>query len=330
MGGTFPRGSTAITGLATYGVGEAPGHTSLELAAKASMLAIADAGLRLGDVDGLFICLPDDFFAGLSLAEYLGLQPRFTDNNRTGGSAFMSHMATAALALSAGYIDVALIAYDSNQRTAGGKLSTPFKNNVWEAPYRPLFPISSYALAAARHMHEYGTTRAQLAEVAVAARGWANGNPEAFAKGPLTIEDCLESRVISSPLSVKDCCIVTAGAAAIVMTRADRASPGDRPPVPVLGAAAATWWNAISQADDVTTTAAAESGTRAYAMAGVGPSDIAVVQLYAALPFPTIPFLGDLGFFPRVEGGRFVSDGRSAQGGQVPVTTTGGGRPCCH
>src|SRR3546814_649115 len=102
MGGTFPRGSTAITGLATYGVGEAPGHTSLELAAKASMLAIADAGLRLGDVDGLFICLPDDFFAGLSLAEYLGLQPRFTDNNRTGGSAFMSHMATAALALSAG------------------------------------------------------------------------------------------------------------------------------------------------------------------------------------------------------------------------------------
>src|SRR3546814_14753397 len=106
-------------------------------------------------------------FRSLSLAEYLGLQPRFTDNNRTGGSAFMSHMATAALALSAGYIDVALIAYGSNQRTAGGKLSTPFKNNVWEAPYRPLFPISSYALAAARHMHEYGTTRAQLAEVEI-------------------------------------------------------------------------------------------------------------------------------------------------------------------
>src|SRR3546814_12913944 len=92
-------------------------------------------------VDGLFICLPDDFFAGLSLAEYLGLQPRFTDNNRTGGSAFMSHMATAALALSAGYIDVALIAYGSNQRTAGGQLSPPFKNNDWAAPYRRLFHI---------------------------------------------------------------------------------------------------------------------------------------------------------------------------------------------
>src|SRR3546814_14716398 len=107
MGGTFPRGSTAITGLATYGFGAAPGHTSLELAAKASMLAIADAGLRLGDVGGLFICLPADFFAGLSLAEYLGLQPRFTDNNRHGSSSFISNMPTATHALSAGTLDAA-------------------------------------------------------------------------------------------------------------------------------------------------------------------------------------------------------------------------------
>src|SRR3546814_9413629 len=131
-------------------------------------------------------------------------------------------MATAALALSAGYIDGALIAYGSNQRTAGGKLSTPFKNNVWEAPYRPLFPISSYALAAARPMKEYGRTGPKFAEVAVAARGWGNGNPEALANGRLTYEASLESRWIRTRLWVKACCIVTAGAAATVMNRADK------------------------------------------------------------------------------------------------------------
>jgi acetyl-CoA acetyltransferase len=286
--------------------------------------------LRIGDVDGLFICLPDDFFAGLTLAEYLGLSPRFTDNNRTGGSSFMSHMITAALALDAGYIDVALIAYGSNQRSNGGKLATSIKHNDWDAPYRPLFPISSYALAAARHMHDYGTTRADMAAVAVAARAWANTNPEAFARGPLTIEDCLAGRMISTPISTRDCCLVTDGAAAIVMTRMDRARDMPHAPVPVLGAAAATWWNAIAQAPDVTTTAAAESGPRAYAAAGVSPAEIDVVQVYDAFTINTILFLEDLGFCPKGEGGRFVSGGHIAPGGSLPVNTNGGGLSYCH
>ena len=330
MGGTFPRGKSAIAGLATYGIGEAPGYSSMELAAKAGMLAVADAGLSMSDVDGLFICLPDDFFAGLSFAEYLGLSPRFTDNNRTGGSAFMSHMITAALALEAGYIDVALIAYGSNQRTNGGKLATSIKSNSWDAPYRPLFPLSSYALAAARHMHEYGTTREQMAQVAVAARAWANGNPEAFAKGPLSVEDCLAARMVSSPISTRDCCLVTDGAAAIVMTRTDSARNLATTPVPLLGAAAATWWNSIAQAQDVTTTAAAESAPRAYGAAGIGPTDVQVVQLYDAFTINTILFLEDLGFCPKGEGGRFVSDGAIAPGGRLPVNTNGGGLSCCH
>ncbi|MEX6723901.1 acetyl-CoA acetyltransferase [Parapedomonas caeni] len=330
MGGTFPRGEAAIAGLATYGIGEAPGFTSLELAAKAGLLAVADAGLRLDDIDGLFVCLPDDFLSGLSFAEYLGLNPRFTDNNRTGGSAFMSHMITAALALEAGYIDTALIAYGSNQRTNGGKLRTMIASNSWDAPYRPLFPMSSYALAAARHMHDYGTTRADLAAVAVAARAWANTNPEAFARGPLTIEDCLSARLVSSPLSTRDCCLVTDGAAAIVMTRTERARDLPRAAVPLLGAAAATWWNAIAQAPDVTVTAAAESGPRAYAAAGVGPADIDVVQLYDAFTINTILFLEDLGFCPKGEGGRFVADGHIGPGGSLPVNTNGGGLSCCH
>lgn len=330
MAGDFPRGQTAIAGIATYGIGECPGHTTMEMAAKAGLLALADAGMPLSQVDGLFICLPDDVLAGLSFAEYLGLSPRFTDCNRTGGSAFLSHVATAATMLAAGYIDTALIAYGSNQRSGGGKLSTPVGSNVWEAPYRPLFPASSYALAASRHFHEFGTTRRHLAEVAVAARAWANGNPEAFATGPLTIDDVLSARMLSSPLSVKDCCLVTDGAAAIVLTRTDRARDGAKPLVPVLGAAAATWHNAISQMPDLTTTAASESGGRAYAMAGIGPSDVDVVQLYDAFTINTILFLEDLGFCPKGEGGRFVENGGIAPGGHLPVNTNGGGLSCCH
>ena len=330
MADAFPRGRAAIAGLATYGLGEAPGFSSIELATKAGLIAVADAGLTLPDVDALFICLPDDFFAGLSFAQYLGLRPRYTDNNRTGGSAFMSHVATAAMMLDAGYIDCAMIAYGSNQRTAGGKLSTPFKSNPWEAPYRPLFPLSSYALAAARHFHDYGTTREQLAEVAVAARSWASTNPEAFAKGPLSIDDCLAARMISSPLGVRDCCLVTDGAAAIVMTRIDRAHDLAKPPVAILGAAAATWYSAISQAADLTVTAAAESGPRAYAMAGVGPTEIDVIQLYDAFTINPILFLEDLGFCPKGEGGRFVAGGRIGPGGDRPVNTDGGGLSCAH
>ncbi len=330
MGDAFPRARTAIAGLATFGVGEMPGYSSLELTAQAALLALADAGLTLPEVDALFICQPEDFFAGLSFAEYLGLQPRYTDNNRTGGSAFMSHMAVAAMMLDAGYIDCALIAYGSNQRSNGGKLATRITSNQWDAPYAPLFPLTSYALAAARHMHEYGTTREDLAAVALAARAWAQTNPEAFARGPLTLEDCLSARMVSTPISVRDCCLVTDGAAAVVMTRTDRARDLAKPPVPVLGAAAATWWNSIVQARSVTVTAAKESGARAMAMAGISPADVGTAQLYDAFTINTVLFLEDLGFCPKGEGGRFVSSGAIAPGGSLPVNTNGGGLSCCH
>ncbi len=331
MAEQFPRAKTAIVGASTFGLGATPGWTSIELAAQAAKLALADAGLALPQVDALFICTPDDFLAGLTFAEALGLRPRFTDNNRTGGSAFMSHVITAALMLDAGMIDTALIAHGSNQRSgAGGKLVSAARSSSWEAPYNPLFPVSSYALAAARHMHQYGTKREHLAEVAVAARGWANQNPEAFATGPLTIEDCLAARSISTPLTAKDCCLVTDGAAAIVMTRADQARDLKRPPVFVLGAAAATSHSQISSMPDLTVTSAAESGRRAYAMAGLGPQDIDVVELYDAFTINTILFLEDLGFCPKGEGGRFVAGGTIAPGGALPVNTNGGGLSCAH
>lgn len=330
MSSGFPRGAAAVVGAATFGIGEAPGFTSIDLAAHAALAALDQANLAPSDVDGLFLALPDDMLSGLTFAEYLGIHPKLTDNNRTGGSAFQTHLYWAALALAAGEIDVALIAYGSNQRTSSGKLVTPAQNHRWEEPYKPLMPISSYALAAARHMHDYSTSREQLAEVAVSARQWANLNPEAFAQGPLSIEDCLAARVISSPLSVRDCCLVTDGAAAIVVTRGDRARDISAKPVYVLGAAAETTHRHISMMADLTVTGARESGRRAFAQAGLSPSDVDVVQLYDAFTINTILFLEDLGFCPKGEGGRFVEGGRIAPGGELPVNTNGGGLSCVH
>jgi acetyl-CoA acetyltransferase len=326
----FPRGQTAIVGAATFGMGEAPGFTSMELAVQAALGALGQAGLTPADVDSLFICLPDDYFAGLSAAEYLGIKPKLTDNNRTGGCAFMTHVSHAAQALASEACDTALILYGSNQRTGAGRLLAPPRRAPYEAPYKPMHPLSMYALAAARHMYQYGTTRRQLAEVAVAARGWANRNPEAFAKGPLTIEDCLAARVVSDPLSTRDCCLITDGAAAIVMTRADRAPDLAKTPVYVLGAAAATWHSDIANMPDLTVTAAAESGRRAFAHAKISVADVDVVQLYDAFTINTILFLEDLGFCPKGEGGRFVEGGRIAPGGSLPVNTNGGGLSCVH
>jgi acetyl-CoA acetyltransferase len=326
----FPRGQVAIVGAATYGMGESPGMRPLDLAAKAAVLALKDANIGLPEVDALFVCTPDDALSGLSAAEYLGIQPRITENNRTGGSAFHSHVIAATLMLESGYCDTALIIYGSNQRTASGGLVSMRLPSPYEKPYKPLTPLSSYALAAARHMHQYGTTREHLAEVAVAARKWAQLNPDAFVRDELTIEDCLKARMVSDPLSVRDCCLVTDGAAAIVLTRADRARDLQARPVYLLGGAAATWYSGVDQSQDLTVTAARESGQRAYALAGVTPADIDVVQLYDAFTINTLLFLEDLGFCPKGEGGHFVSGGNIGPGGSLPVNTNGGGLSCCH
>ena len=219
------RGSAAIVGAALAGLGEAPGRSSEEIAIEASVKALAEAGLTTRHVDAVFGSLPGNAnpLSGLLIAEMLGLQPKITDNNRTGGSTFLSYTLMAAMALKEGLCETALIFYGSNQRTASGKLISSVKPFVYEAPYAPIFPATSYALAASRHMHEYGTTREQLAAVAVAARAWANLNPEAFMRGPLSIADVLGSRMVSSPLTVRDCCLVTDGGAALVMTTAARA-----------------------------------------------------------------------------------------------------------
>jgi acetyl-CoA acetyltransferase len=326
----FPRGTSAIVAAATYGMGESPGMSSMDLAVSASLRALDQVELRPANVDGLFICLADDLLSGLGFAEYLGIEPRLTENNRTGGSAFLTHAMWAALAIEAGQCEVALIAYGSNQRTATGGLVTALRPNAYEAPYKLGRPVGAYALATSRYMHEYGLERRQLGEVALAARHWAQLNPDAFMREQLTMEDYLKSRMVSDPISVRDCCLVTDGAAAVVMVSAERAKDMAKRPVYLLGAAAATDHRDITSMPDLTTTAAVSSGARAFAQARVTPADIDVVELYDAFTINTILFLEDLGFCKKGEGGAFVEGGRIAPGGALPVNTNGGGLSCVH
>ncbi len=326
----FPRAKTAIVSAATYGIGEAPGFSSMDLAAKASVLALSQVGLTPADVDGLFIGLPDDFMSGLGLAEYFGIQPKITDNNRVGGSSFQTHAIWAALALDAGLCDVALIAYGSNQRSAAGRLISSMRPFPYEAPYQLRRPVGGYALALSRYQYEYGLKETQLGEIALAARQWAQLNPDAFVRDPLTMDEYLESRMVSDPIRVRDCCLVTDGAGAVVMTRADRAKDLTQTPAYLLGGAAATDHREITNMPDLTTTSAVESGRRAFAQAGVTPSDIDVVELYDAFTINTLLFLEDLGFCKKGEGGDFISNGRIAPGGELPVNTNGGGLSCVH
>jgi acetyl-CoA acetyltransferase len=322
----------AIAGVATGYVHGAGTLEPLDMIAHVAQAAARDAGVSLRDVDGLFAGLQTEFLSTLAIGEYLGIRPRFSDNNRLGGSSFLAHTQQAALALEAGLCDVALICYASNQRSALGKLQTSVAS-TWsavEAPYAARFPVSSYALSAARHMHEYGTTREQLAAVAVAARQWAQLNPEAFSREPLSIADVLAAPMVSTPLGRSDCCLVTDGAAALIMVSGDRARDHPQEPVYLVGAATEHWHKQVSSMADVCTTAATESGRRAYAMAGMSAADIDVVQLYDAFTISTIILLEDLGFCAKGEGGRFVADGHIAPGGTLPVNTNGGGLSFAH
>jgi acetyl-CoA acetyltransferase len=328
------RGEAAVVGVAESDLGEVGGDRhAIELAGQAVARSLADAGLTTRDVDGLFGTVSGHLMSTLDLGEYLGIRPRYSDNTMIGGSAFVSYLHHAALALAAGACDVALIAYGSTSRSdsKSGRLrgAAPEKPN-YESVYRPRNPISGYALAAMRHMHEFGTTREQLAEVAVAARAWAHLNPVAFKRDLITIDDVLAQPVISTPFGSLDCCLVTDGGGAVVMVRSDRADDHPHPPAYVLGAGEAHSHKWISAMPDLTTTAATESSARAYEMAKLRPADVDVVQLYDAFTINTILFLEDLGFCAKGEGGDFVSDGRIAPGGALPVNTNGGGLSYCH
>ena len=326
------RGKVAAVGVGLAGIGEAPGLSHLDLTAMAAKQALDEAGLSFSDVDGLFAANLQNIFAPLNVGEYLGIRPKLSEGTQIGGSSPVAHLIWAALALDAGLIDTALICYGSTQRSVAGKLLSPSTSEplIYEMPYGPRYPISSYALSTSRHMYEYGTTREQLADVAVAARQWAALNPDAFMRGPLTRDEVIDARMICDPFTVRDCCLVTDGAGAVVLTRSDRARDCSREPVYLLGAAMAHWHRQISQLPDLTQTCASETGPRAFEMAGLTPAEIDVLELYDAFSINPIMFLEDLGFCAKGEGGPFVENGGIAPGGRLPVNTNGGGLSCVH
>ncbi len=327
------RGRTAIVGVAESDLGEvAPGTTPADLMGQAAVRALDDAGIELSEVDGLFAAGTQMMMGSLSLGEYLGINARYSDGSNTGGSSFEAHLHHAEAAIAAGLCDVALIAYGSTQRSllkSGGVIPQEAPN-PYEEPYSPMMPISAYALAASRHMHQYGTTREHLARVAVAAREWAVMNPVAWSRKPMSLEEALAAPMISDPLSVKDCCLLTDGGGAVVVTSAERAKDTKKSPVFVLGSGEAQSHLHISSMPDFTTTPAVQSGERAFEAAGLGIADIDVVELYDAFTINTLLFLEDLGFCGKGEAGAFVTDVGIGPGGGLPVNTNGGGLSYAH
>ena len=325
------RGGAAIVGVAESDLGQvAEGMSVFDLMAQGAKRALDDCGLRLKDVDGLFAATTQSRLSVLALAEYLGINPPFLGSTIVGGSSFEYHVAHAMGAIALGLCNVALIAYGSTQRSVGRRQASLREVNPYETPFRPFLPSSAYALAASRHMHEFGTTREQLAAVAVAAREWALLNPAAWEKKPLTLEDVLSSRMVSHPLTVRDCCLVTDGGGAIVVTSVERARSLKKPPAYVLGFGQSVTHGSISSMPDLTVTGALAAGKAAYTMAELAPSDIDAVELYDAFTINTILFLEDLGFCRKGEGGAFVSGGRIGPRGSLPVNTNGGGLSYCH
>jgi acetyl-CoA acetyltransferase len=328
------RGRICIAGVAESQLGKTPERTVLSLQMEAAAAALADAGLTADQVDGLMVSgYPYAERPAVLTAEYLGLSPRYIDSTNIGGSAFVAAVERAGAAILAGLCGVVLICYGSTQyssraRSLGGR--APEWGYQFEVPYGLPLPLGGYALAAARHMHLYGTTPEQLAEVAIAARSWAQHNPKALRREPLTQAEVAASPVISSPLRALDCCLVTDGGGAIVITSAELAADLPKSPVYVLGSAYAQTHESISAMPDLTVTAAAHSGPLAFARAGLSASEVDVAEIYDSFTITTLLSLEDLGFCSKGEAGPFVEDGRTRYGGPFPLNTSGGGLSYCH
>jgi acetyl-CoA acetyltransferase len=328
------KGASALVGVAD----DASPTGELALygrALEAAMIgeALADAGLSLSDVDGVTHAT-----SSMGLAEYLGIHPRFTDSTLTGGSSYEVHVEHAAAAINAGLCDVVIGVYASTPRgdrrrgaAMGGRpMMVPNPAAEWEWPFGLRMPMGPYAMAATRHMHQYGTTSEHLAQIAVSTRQWAAMNPKARYRDPITIDDVLASPLQSSPLHLLDCCLVTDGAGAFVMTSAQRAADLAQPPVFVLGAGTCHDHAMISQMPDLTVTPGAVSGANAFAMAGVKPQDVDVLMGYDSFTITALLHLEDLGFCAKGEGGPFVEDGKTGPGGSLPMNTNGGGLSYTH
>ncbi len=320
-----------IAGAFEHPTRKAPDKTVAQLHAECARGALADAGLSLQDVDGYFCAGDAPGLGPLSMVDYLGLNVRHVDTTDTGGSAYLIQVSHAAQAIAAGKCNVALITLAGRPRSEASSVGTGPRNVTaatpdvaWEMPYSPV-TVNMYALAAARHMHEFGTTSEQLAWIKVAAAAHAQHNPHAMLRDPVTVEEVLASPMISDPLHKLDCCVVSDGGGALLVVRPEIARALKRPVISVLGAGETVKGQANGQVD-LTYSGAAVSGPIAFAEAGVAPADIQYASIYDSFTITVLMQLEDLGFCKKGEGGRFVMDGNLISGiGKLPFNTDGGG-----
>jgi acetyl-CoA acetyltransferase len=327
-----------IVGVGLSDSPKAPDLDAIGHHVQAMQRALGDSGVAKASIDGLMSAGMATDHQTAAMAEYLGIDHRVIDGTMTGGSSFEFHVQHAAAAIRDGACDTVLITYGSDflsraGRTlgtggfgGGGRVAGAMQ---YEAPYGNTL-VGAYAMAARRHMHEYGTTSEQLAEIAVGVREYAGLNPNAMYRDPITVDDVLGSRLVADPLHKLDCCVVSDGGGAVIVTTAERARDLRQPPVYVLGAAGAqTHWQ-IGQMPDFTTTAAATCGPEALARAGITPSDVDTLQLYDSFTITVLLLVEDLGFCPKGDGGAFVAEGNLRRGGRFPLNTDGGGLSSSH
>ncbi|MBC7702656.1 MAG: thiolase domain-containing protein [Rhodoferax sp.] len=319
-----------IVGAWEHPTRKAPNKTVPQLHAECARGALADAGLTLADVDGYFCAGDAPGLGPLSMVDYLGLKVRHVDSTDTGGSAYMIHVSHAAQAIAMGKCNVALITLAGRPRSEGSSgvgprnVTAVTPDVAWEAPYGPV-TVNMYALAAARHMYEFGTTSEQLAWIKVAAAAHAQHNEHAMLREPVSVQDVLNSPMIADPLHKLDCCVVSDGGGALVVARPEIARLLKRPLINVLGAGETIKGQMGGQVD-LTWSGAALSGPIAFAEAGVTPADIQYASIYDSFTITVLMQLEDLGFCAKGDGGRFVADGNLISGvGRLPFNTDGGG-----
>lgn len=335
----------AIAGVHEHPQRRVDGLSKLQIKASSAARALADAGLTFADVDALYDAGETGPMSAIAVAEHLGITPRVVDTTAVGGSSYEFHAAHAARDIAAGRANVALLTYGSTAKSEARAIGTgarppsaPVPGPNMEVPYGlPL--IGNYALVAQRHMHEYGTTPEQLAEIAATTRAHALRNPEAVAGlhdigikrvGELTVEDVLGSRMVADPLHLLECCIVSDGGGAVVIVGEDVAADCRKPPVWILGSGEALGYP--GNARDITTSAAAVSGPPAFAEAGVRPEDVDIAMIYDSFTITVLTLLEDLGFAKKGEGGPYVEGGRLRfdRPGAPALNTDGGGLSSNH
>jgi acetyl-CoA C-acetyltransferase len=324
------RGKAHIIGAYEHPTRLAPDKSVAQLHMECALGAVRDAGLTLGDVDGYFCAGDAPGLGALSMIEYMGIRPRHIDTTETGGSSYLIHVSHAAQAIAAGHCNVALITLAGRPRSEASSGLQPrnFGANIpdqpFEAPFGPL-TINSYALVAARHMHEFGTTAEQLAWIKVAASHHAQHNPHAMLRQVLTVDEVLASPMVSDPIRRMDCCVVSDGGGALIVARPEIARTLKRPLVQIRGAG--EFVKGLNGGRvDLSYSGARHSGAAAFAEAGLTPADIQYVSIYDSFTITVLMQLEDLGFCEKGQGGRFVSDGNLIAGsGRLPFNTDGGG-----